>query len=417
MNPYIEIFPLLLKEEAYKEFRPYIELGKKEDKEIHTLYKALDNVYSDEYRETNADMLQVVGHRAYRDAPTSHYQNLQAIILTLRGLLDAGENKDVLSLLHSIKTRSLYSQLGEECFRLSSGDGNVERFRSIQDDINRYSSNVDGLSPSLENIVDKDLNELFSSTLQTPGLRWRLTSLNKSLGSIRKGNFLFVFARPETGKTTFLASEVTHMVKQTDSPILWFNNEEQGDIVLTRCYQAALGLTIHELMKDRDTNERKFQELTNGNIKIYDSASIHRRDVERICESHRPALIVFDQIDKLQGFVGDREDLRLGNVYQWARELAKGFAPVIGITQADGGAEGKQWLEMGDVMNAKTAKQAEADAIIGIGKTHDPTMEFVRYINISKNKLFGDHDSLPELRHGRLQVMIQPEIARFKDLL
>jgi hypothetical protein len=228
---------------------------------------------------------------------------------------------------------------------------------------------------------------------------------------------MFVFARPESGKTTFLASEITHMVTQTDKPILWFNNEEQGEVVLTRCYQAALGLTIQELMKDREENERRFNEITGGNIKIYDSASIHRRDVERVCKTFEPSLVVFDQIDKLQGFVGDREDLRLGNIYQWARELAKGFAPVIGITQADGGAEGKKWLNMADVMNAKTGKQAEADAILGIGKVDDPQLEFIRFLSISKNKLFGDADTLPELRHGRIEVLIQPEVARYKDLI
>jgi replicative DNA helicase len=310
----------------------------------------------------------------------------------------------------------LLTRLGEECFNLASGDGDVEQFRSLSDEVKSSFTDVDeaGLD---RNIINKDLEGLFETTMKTPGLRWRLNSLNKSLGSLRKGNFMFVFARPESGKTTFLASEITHMVTQVDKPILWFNNEEQGEVVLTRCYQAALGLTIHDLMKDREENERRFNEITGGNIKIYDSASIHRRDVERVCKTFEPSLVVFDQIDKLQGFVGDREDLRLGNIYQWARELAKGFAPVIGITQADGGAEGKKWLNMADVMNAKTGKQSEADAILGIGKVDDPQLEFIRFLSISKNKLFGDSDTLPELRHGRIEVLIQPEVARYKDLI
>ena len=66
--------------------------------------------------------------------------------------------------------------------------------------------------------------------------------------------------------------------------------------------------------------------------------------------------------------------------------------------------------------NAKTAKQAEADWILGIGKVNDESYAFRRYLNISKNKLIGDKDTLPDLRHGSTQVLIKPEIARYEDL-
>jgi hypothetical protein len=50
---------------------------------------------------------------------------------------------------------------------------------------------------------------------------------------------------------------------------------------------------------------------------------------------------------------------------------------------------------MNNVANAKTSKQAEADWILGIGAVHDQGWESVRFMNISKNKLFGDSDSDP----------------------
>lgn len=90
--------------------------------------------------------------------------------------------------------------------------------------------------------VTDDLEVLASEVLTTPGLRWRLKTLNEIFGSLRKGDFGFVFARPETGKTTFLASETTYMAEQLSDdagPILWFNNEEQGNKVKIRCYQAS----------------------------------------------------------------------------------------------------------------------------------------------------------------------------------
>ena len=264
--------------------------------------------------------------------------------------------------------------------------------------------------------VNMDLVDLYESQIQTPGLRWRLDWLNKSLGSLRKGDFGFIFARPETGKTTFLASEMTHMVSQTDGDILWFNNEEQGKKVAVRCFQALFGVTNKELFEEKEINADEYNQKIGDRIKIYDfddSNNVSR--IEAIIKDTNPSLIIFDQIDKIRGFKNDRYDLELKKLYQWAREIAKGYAPVIAVSQAGGTGEGKLWLTMDDVDSSKTAKQGEADWILGIGKEQDNTSN-MRFLNISKNKLLGDSDTLPDLRHGNAQVLIKPEIARYEEL-
>ena len=156
---------------------------------------------------------------------------------------------------------------------------------------------------------------------------------------------------------------------------------------------------------------------TKGNVKVIDEAVLSKSFIERACELLSPSLVVIDQIDKIHGFDADREDLRLGSIYQWARELAKKYCPVIAVCQADGTAEGKKWLTMDNVVSAKTSKQAEADWILGIGKVHDESFENVRHFHVSKNKLMGDPDSIPDLRHGKWDVIIEPEIARYKDVI
>lgn len=265
--------------------------------------------------------------------------------------------------------------------------------------------------------VTDDLEQLYNEAVKTKGLRWPLASLNRSLGSLRRGDFGFVFARPETGKTTFLCHTVTHMAGQTESPIAWFNNEEQGSKVQLRNYQAVLALPLEKLLASTKKHKAEYLKLTRGNIKLYDNAIISRSDVERICKEISPALIVFDQIDKIGGFQADREDLKLGSIYQWARELAKTYAPVIGICQSDGTGEGQKWLTMANVANAKTSKQAEADWILGIGRQNDTGFEFVRHFHVSKNKLIGDEDSDPEMRHGKWDVLIEPTLARYRDVI
>ena len=276
---------------------------------------------------------------------------------------------------------------------------------------------ADDITEDIAQPVTMKLSELYESTIAAPGLRWRLDWLNKSLGSLRKGDFGFIFARPETGKTTFLASEMTHMVKQTDGDILWFNNEEQDKKVAVRCQQAMFGVDIKTLFGNNLTAyEEQYEKEINDRIQIFkleDSNSYKR--IESIIQSRNPALIIFDQIDKIKGFQNERYDLELKKIYQWAREIAKKYAPVIAVSQAGGSGEDKVWLTMNDVDSSKTAKQGEADWMLGIGKEQDNTSN-MRFFNISKNKLIGDEDTLPELRHGNTQVMIKPNIARYEEI-
>lgn len=342
--------------------------------------------------------------------PEKEREFTKSVFNTLQGI---NGTESVRSLLERFKSVNTCRQLSLAAYEASEGRKEPGEVLLLAEKL-RQPIHVD----EIEYVTD-DLHTILRDTVQSKGLRWRLSSLNRSLGSLRKGNFGFVFARPETGKTTFLASEVTHMsgqLSKDSGPILWFNNEEMGEVVKGALYQAALGCTTTHLEKATDRAIEKYLEVTHGKIKLFDSASVHKGQVEAICQRESPSLILFDQIDKIKGFKADREDLAMGAIYQWARELAKTYCPVIGVCQADGTAEGEKWLHMGHVANAKTAKQAEADFILGIGKTHEQGFEFIRYINVSKNKLSGDDDTDRVNRHPKIEVLIKPEIRRYEDL-
>jgi hypothetical protein len=69
---------------------------------------------------------------------------------------------------------------------------------------------------------------------------------------------------------------------------------------------------------------------------------------------------------------------------------------------------------MGDLDDSKTGKPGEADLILGIGKTESAVN--VRHLHACKNKLDGDEDTKPELRHGYIDVLIRADIARYEDI-
>lgn len=412
--PERELLPILLKKDAYESFFPYVDLAHIKDnyRELHYLYQAVKGL-REEYPDKDFDLngLQAYFFLTYPDADKEIYLEL------FKTLSEEPIDPELgVGMLKAIKRRKTALELSEKAFKFATGhvdvDAVIQMAKLLEEDQGEQLEEIE--------VVSDDLEYLLNETVQKPGLRWRLNCLNRSLGSLRKSNFGFIFARPETGKTTFLASEVGFMLTQLNEnsgPIVWFNNEQGGNEVMLRVYQGYFGVTLEQLLANRGRYKREFQERTKGKFKLIDDANIDRVRVEKVCKHFSPSLVIFDQIDKIKGFAADREDLRLGAIYIWARELAKQYCPVIGVCQADGSAENQKWLTMDNVANAKTSKQAEADWICGIGKIHADGFENTRFLNISKNKLLGDEDSIPELRHGRFDVYIEQEIARYRDVV
>lgn len=404
IRPEAALLNIFLDIEVYNKYRQYIEI--KEDKELQSLYSSLDQLMEKYNRTISFDEFALY-------TINNQHNNKEIFSAILDAIRETNVQPDVAEeLLSQYKERNLAHKIALIAIDVTEGR---KTFLDLQESLSNYEPIQETLQ---EEFVTDDLETLYTDQVQKHGLRWRLNTLNKILGSLRRSDFGFIFARPETGKTTFLASEVSYFAEQlaeTDGPIFWFNNEEDGKKVQLRIYQAALGVTLEELFSNRARSNETYHTLTKGKIKIIDSASISKTQVDKLCREYNPSAIVFDQLDKIKGFVGDREDLRLGYIYQWARELAKMYCPVIAVSQADGTGEGKKWLTMENVANAKTAKQAEADWILGIGATHQDGFEYIRHLHASKNKLTGDADSEPTMRHGKVDVIIQPEIARYSD--
>lgn len=320
----------------------------------------------------------------------------------------------VVTLITSLHEARLLRELSIASYEVAERKKPYEHVQKIIDKLHKQETENE--KDDTDSFVSDSLDEILTSTYRNPGLRWRLNALNRSLGSLRKGDFGFIFARPETGKTTFLASEVSYMAEHSERPVLWINNEEVHEKVKSRVYQASLGVTLEQLLSNTQKYNEEYNKRLGGKILMPRNISFSKKEIEKYCARFKPSLIVIDQIDKITGFAADREDLLLGAIYQWARELAKLYGPVIGVCQADGSGENQRWLTMGNVANAKTSKQAEADFILGIGTIHDSGWERVRFLNISKNKLTGDPDGDTKLRHGKIEVLISPEIARYEDI-
>jgi replicative DNA helicase len=306
------------------------------------------------------------------------------------------------------------TQIYDVCLKIGTGMGGD--LESIEPLLNAYKKEV-GASVEKDDVFVKPSLDYLSSTVASGGLNWRLKELNVALGPIRKGDFIIIAARPETGKTTFTASEASYMMEQLqpDEHVVWINNEEASNKVMMRVIQAYSQVTSSELLGNPKRYEEDFLDGGGQRFLILDDdsgiKSVHK--IAMLFKEYKPGLIIFDQLDKVHGFKQDREDLRIGQLYEWARDLAKEYCPVIAISQVDGTGEGEKWIQMNQLRGSKTDKIGEADAIVTIGKSNEPGMDLQRFIHVPKNKLFGGKETLEAHRHGCFEVDIEPAKARY----
>ena len=339
---------------------------------------------------------------------------IEAAFDNLKASLDEPTRPIVKDILAKLIETDYATRIYDVCLGIGTGKGGD--LTSIEPMLNEYKKEI-GASVDKEDVFVRPSLSYISSIVATGGLSWRLPELNVSLGPLRKGDFVIIAARPETGKTTFTASEASYMMTQLqpDEHVIWINNEEASNKVMMRVIQAYHGVTTGELMSDTANYEREFTSNGGDRFLVLDDDSGVKtvNKIAALFAEFKPGLIIFDQLDKVHGFKQDREDLRIGQLYEWARDVAKEYCPVIAISQVDGTGEGEKWIQMNQLRGSKTDKIGEADAIITIGKSNEPAMDLQRFIHVPKNKLFGGKDSLEAHRHGCFEVEIEPAKARY----
>lgn len=264
--------------------------------------------------------------------------------------------------------------------------------------------------------VSNDIEELIQKRKEKPGIKWRIAGLNTHLGDIRGKTLGHVFARVDTGKTSFVFSEESHWVTQLkdDEVILHLNNEEDGEKLMSRFYQALLNVPQDVLESHPEECKKEFLRLGGDRFLLYDEALIYIDDIEELFNTYNVRVCVIDQADKLhfkgQAKLGDVQ--RLQTIYAKLRELAKKYdVHILTVGQASISAENRKWLYPSDLDGSKTLKPGEFDYIIGIGKKFDDTdtdKANLRYIHLCKNKLGTG-------LHAMIEAVFDPSRARYSE--
>lgn len=377
-------------------------------KELHPLFSALSTYYA-----VNDDPLSVddLGNLVFASTNKDKEFN--------QGLLDNLKQLDVSqttsqTLLSGMLQKKRLKELSLAAYEAYEGRLEMEKFLPL---IESFDATPEAIEDDEDEFVTDNIEELVNTAVNTPGLSWRLNTLNRMLGPLRDGKAGFIFARPETGKSTFLGSEIPFMAEQTERDILVFANEDDGPDYKLRFIQGTFGITMEQLLSNTTYWQAEYDKLIQGRIKLKAAGVIRAATIDKLVAKYKPALVVIDQLAHIEGFSEDKKHLAYGRAYRWAREIAKGeHCSVISVHQAGGEGEGVMKLTMNHVDEVKTAAQAHADWILGIGKSNKDGYDSIRGLHLSKNKLVGGPQTIPSLRHGFQEVLIKPEVCRYEDL-
>jgi len=309
-------------------------------------------------------------------------------------------------------------RIADHALAVSEGD-ETKGVEDIDTMMSDYKAEIGKVVDEDDGFVSTDPTKLLKDD-RGDGLEWRLEELNMSAGSLMKGNFVVVAAYVHTGKTTFLTSEVSCFASQlpADRPILWFQNEEVGSVVLQKIWQAALNWTYEELLDSPLATVTELKKVWPGGVNAVRMKEIQGEtphSIELLCAKHNPGLIVFDQLYNVEGFSKAFSDVdQQKQLFHWARTLAAKYSPVITTHQADGEAAGQLFPELARMYNSRVSVQGSADLIITIGTANDGSRPAnVRGINVVKNKLRSGPRRIEAERHGKYEVEIDGERGRY----
>ena len=409
----LELLKLLDTVETYNKYIPYVCLDRLSS-EVKTIISSLDDYYSETLQtEVKWDewMFWYINLK-HPSLAASKVELLQDVIDKVKTLPAVTP-----IVLKNFIVRDYCAQIGDVAFELTEGTGKYE-LEDLDDLVlacRRDVDKVEGVQANRD-VSSGDLVDRLSLLSSGKTYDWRLNELQKSIGPIKRGDFIIVGARPDSGKTTFLASEATYFAPQLDDGecVLWFNNEEAIERVRSRQAQAALNWTQAEVLKDLNVTLEEYRKAIGGDLDrlvVIDKTYMSVADIDRALQRYNAKIIIIDQIWKVRGFekTSTSDIDRYAQIATYMRDIAKKHGPVICTSQIDDKAEGVKYPDMGRLYNSKTAVQGEADVILMIGRDHDVPPHY-RYIKAPKNKLtLGES----KFRNAGWQVEIDQDHARF----
>lgn len=411
----VELLHILGKRDNYFRFIKYIKTDVL-PKEVTTVIKDLEDYYKVIEKDIDwgefSSWFCIAKHSSFKPETLETYQN---IFTKLEEYEDTPVAEKIVEKLIMQDCAANIAEVALIC-----AEGGEFDFEDVVDKISQMQQEI-GLVNELDDyVVDTDL-EAIVKELEFGGLKWRMKFLNKAIGDLLKERLICVAARPNVGKTTFLATEASNFAAQlpNEKCVLWLNNEESGQAVFFRIVQAALQEEEGVIKASPAEALKEYSKLVGRKDKIVviNKADLTTTEIEDYCKRYNPGVIIIDQLWKVHGYekTSGTDTARLGAIFRWGRELAKKYAPVITVHQLKTEANFVEYPSMDMLYLSGTVIQGEVDTMIMIGSNNNPGQEDFRYVSITKQKMASGSDVDPKLREGKEIVTIDRHKAMFVE--
>lgn len=249
--------------------------------------------------------------------------------------------------------------------------------------------------------IDTSITDILDAVANDVGIKFRNDPLLfEHISAIQGGVSVALGARPDKGKTSKIASFTTDFAPQCvdffggDRPILWLNNEGSGKRIIPRIYQAALGMTLPEIIELSNQGKliAAYQDAIGAPadfIRVKDIHGSNLAQIEQVIEDMRPSVVVLDMIANVRHHTaaGANKADAVEGVWQEWRELTVRH-DFIGLATVQISQEGGNMLfpPYSALKDSKTGIQGATDIIIMLGSLDKPELAHIRGVSTPKNK-------------------------------
>jgi hypothetical protein len=362
-------------------------------KDVRKIKSTIDTAMDQYQRNLTVDEVQALFFVANPTLTTAqkHAYQLQFDRIRKEDVLGSDVASEVLSNMFRQVVGEEVANLG---FQYVNGDQTtMEPLRNI---IEQYQEDF---TPSIRiNYVDNSIDNLTALAANNNKWQFNIQSLFQSVHGLDNGMLFVIGARSNVGKSSFHSSlcAAPHGWAHQGAKILVLCNEEKPERVASRYMTAATGMTMAQIVADKNTAHRLYDPIKD-NLKFVDATGKTMRWAESVIKKHKPEIVVMDIGSKFAedgASSNNHETLKANAVY--ARNIGKMYGClVVYCTQLSAEAEGKIVLSQAMIEGSKTGLAGESDLMILVARNppmNDQTEDDgMRYLNIVKNKISGVH--------------------------
>ncbi len=396
MSDILFIIKIFLEDkETYLQYREYLSHISNLDDSHKLLLKIIDTYY-EEY-DTNS--IEKENLLAYVELNYSLVKNKKVILEFIDKLYELNTNRDLLKdILRNLADKHLAARLTDKLYALIEGSTAVS-LHNIKLDLEEHLSRIDSeLEDAGDNtLCSSSMVDLVTRDIKRQGLDWHLPFLTQQLGPLVGSSLIHVYARPNSGKTSFMCHLASYLAYQCrrmgEGDILHFNNEQEEGIIRKRHACSLLNKNAMWVKENPEEADRLLSEKGFDRIKLYGPA-LTLDYIENRIRRHCPKAVIIDQGVKVSyPKQSDSQQERITRLYNHYRNLAHKYkCDIISVGQARDVEFRKKdesglWLTMDDCDYSRTGLQGECDTMIGIGKTNNVEDDYLRYVAITKEKV------------------------------